>query len=116
MNPNVNGFLLDLLYELPFNAGIVDILEKTGYSISTLERYIKNETGLTPKKFLSLRKYKAALEEINLDENPDWQYYIHKYHYFDQSHFIKTIKHFTNFTPSQIVANSNLISFRPKYF
>lgn len=116
LNADFNGFLLDLLHDLPYDAGIPQVLEKTGYSISTLERHVKKETGLSPKAFLRLRKYKAALEEIHLDQNPDWQYYVHKYNYFDQSHFIKTVKAFTSFTPSQIVANSNLISFRPKYF
>lgn len=116
LKSNFNGFLLDLLFDLPYDAGIPQILKKTGYSLSTLERHVKKETGLTPKRYLSLRKYKAAIEEIHLDRNHDWQHYVEKYNYFDQSHFIKTIKAFTNFTPNQIVANANLISYRPKYF
>lgn len=110
------GFLIDLLFDLPFDAGIPMMLDKTGYSLSTLERHVKKETGLTPKAFLSLRKYKAAVEEINATQNTDWQYYIEKYNYFDQSHFIKTIKAFTSFTPTQLVNNANLISFRPEYY
>ena len=116
LNDNFNGFLIDLLLDLPFDAGIPLILEKTGYSLSTLERRVKNETGLTPKAFLSLKKYKSAVEEIHLNKNIDWQYYINKYNYFDQSHFIKTIKGFTSFTPTQLVGNANLISIRPEYY
>ena len=116
INTAYNGFLINFLFDLSFDAGIPEVLEKTGYSLSTLERHVKKETGLTPKAFLNLRKYKAALEEIHLDQNPDWQYYINKYNYFDQSHFIKTIQAFTNFTPTQIANNFNLISIRPKYY
>lgn len=90
------------------------ILEKTGYSLSTLERHVKRETGLTPKAFLGLRKYKAAVEEIHNNQHQDWQYYVEKYNYTDQSHFIKTVKRYTGFTPTQLIKNPNLISFRPE--
>jgi len=116
LTTNYNGFLADLLFDLPYDQGITQLLEKTGYSLSTLERHVKKETGLTPKAFLNLKKYKAAIEEINLNQNTDWQYYVNKYNYFDQSHFIKTMKGFTNFTPTQLVRNANLISFRPEYY
>lgn len=114
LNSNYHGFLMELLSELPYDQGIKAALNKTGYSLSTLERYVKKETGLTPKGFLSLRKYKAALEEIhNNRENPDWQFLVEKYNYTDQSHFIKTIKKFTGFTPTQLLKVPNLISYRP---
>jgi len=116
MNKGFSGFLVELLFDLPFDAGIPLVLEKTGYSLSTLERHVKNETGLTPKAYLGLRKYKAAVEEIHLNENTDWQYYVDKYNYFDQSHFIKTVKSYTGFTPTQLIKAPNLISFRPEYY
>ncbi len=116
MNKNFNGFVMDLLFDLSFDESIPMILEKTGYSQSTLERHVKTETGLTPKAYLGLRKYKAAVEEIHLTTNPDWQYFVNKYNYTDQSHFIKTIKKYTGFTPTQLINTPNLISFRPEYY
>jgi len=116
LSNNFSGFLMEMLFELSINQGIPEILQKTGYSISTLERHVKKETALTPKAFLSLRKYKAAVEEIHNNKHQDWQYYVEKYNYADQSHFIKTIKKYTGFTPTQLVNTQNLISFRPKYY
>lgn len=111
-----SGFVTEMICELEEHEGITTMLEKTGYSLSTLERHIKKETGLSPKSFLSLRKYKAVVEEIYKTQNYDWQYYVDKYGYFDQSHFIKTIKRYTGFTPSQLVKTPNLISFRPGFY
>lgn len=115
MDKNYNGFIVEMLYGLSYSEGISTILDRTGYSLSTLERYVKNETALTPKSFLSLRKYKTAVEEIFISQRTDWQYYIDKYNYTDQSHFIKTVKKYTGFTPTKLVNTPNLLSFRPLY-
>ncbi len=110
------GFLIELLFDLPYAKEIPLILKKTGYSQSTLERYVKMETGLTPKAFLNLRKYKATLEDMYFNRTSDWQYFVEKYNYTDQSHFIKTVKKYTGFTPSQLIKTPNLLAFRPNYF
>ncbi len=116
LRPQPAQFLIDMLSNLSYESGIRTLLNETGYSISTLERHVKKETTLTPKRFLNLRKYKAAVEEIHSSQNQDWQYYVHKYHYSDQSHFIKSIKRYTAHTPSQLIKSPNLISIRPAYF
>jgi len=84
----------------------------TGYSYSTLERYFKKETGLTPKKYESLVRYKSAVEEIYDSQSNDWMYYVDKYGYYDQSHFIKEIKKYTGFTPNQLLMTPGLHSYR----
>lgn len=85
----------------------------TRYSYSTLERYFKKETGLTPKKYQTLGRYKAAVEEIYDTQNTNWNYYVNKYGYFDQSHFIKEVKRYANFTPTQLLETPGLRTFRP---
>jgi len=115
LNKSFSGFIAEMMFDLPFDQNLSHILEKTGYSRSSLERYVKNETGLTPKAFLGLRKYKAAVEEFHKIKNPDWQYYVEKYNYSDQSHFIKTVKKYTGFTPTELIKVQNLLSFRPEY-
>lgn len=80
----------------------------TRYSYSTLERYFKKETGMTPKKYQTLGRYKAAVEEIYDTQNNDWTHYVAKYGYFDQSHFIKEVKRYTNVTPAQLLKYSLL--------
>lgn len=108
------GFISEMTSELSTNASLKEIMALTKYSYSTLDRYFKKDTGLSPKQFQSLRRYKAAVQEIYGTRNPDWMHYVNKYDYFDQSHFIKDIKRYTTFTPAQLLATPGLISFRPE--
>ena len=116
LSKGYTGFIMEMMYDISYEESIQKLLSKTNYSISTLERHVKKETGMTPKAFLNLKKYKAAVEEIHNDDNYDWQHYVNKYNYTDQSHFIKTIKKYTGFTPTQLMRAPNLISFRPEYY
>ena len=108
------GFISELCSELDENYTLGDIRRLTKYSYSTLERYFKKDTGLTPKRFQTLKRYKSAVEEIYDTRNEDWMHYVVKYGYHDQSHFIKEIKGFTSYTPAQLLKNIGLRSFRPE--
>ncbi|MEM7298804.1 MAG: AraC family transcriptional regulator [Bacteroidota bacterium] len=109
-----HGFLGEMAEELKEDCSPKNILSVTNYSYSTLERYFKKETGLTPKGFQTLVRFKLATEELYNTHNQDWIHYVNKYKYFDQSHFIKEIKRFTGFTPSQLLDIPGLISYRPQ--
>ncbi|MEL7424865.1 MAG: AraC family transcriptional regulator [Bacteroidota bacterium] len=114
LNTAHSGFITEIVRELGSEYTPATIQALTGYSRSTLERYFKKDTGLTPKRYQSLQRYKAAVQEIYLTKNTDWQYYVNKYGYFDQSHFIKEIKRYTTFTPSQLLRTPGILSFRPQ--
>ena len=111
MNKSKEGFIAERLNGTIDNSG--SILEGSNYSYSSLERHFKKESGMTPKKFQIMKRYKKAVEEIYATLNHDWMYYVEKYGYFDQSHFIREIKRYTSFTPAQLLATPGLISFRP---
>lgn len=110
------GFLVEMASELKSQCSPSAIMAKTNYSYSTLERYFKKETGLTPKKYQSLQRYKYAVEEIYSTQNIDWMHYVNKYGYYDQSHFIKEIKRYTTFTPAQLLSIPGLLKFRTPGF
>ncbi|WP_282043469.1 helix-turn-helix domain-containing protein [Winogradskyella flava] len=112
LNRRHNGFVTEFFEEIGYTNTLKELKEYTNYSYSTLERYFKKETGMTPKKFQTLKRYKGALEEIYDTNNNDWFHYISKYGYHDQSHFIKEIKKFTSFTPEQLLHISSLRTFR----
>lgn len=108
-----DGFILELMDQTGTYGDLKEIMRATNYSYSTIERYYKKETGLTPKKYLSLYRYKKAVQEIYETLNGDWMHYVEKYGYYDQSHFIKEIKKYTHFTPSQLLDVPGLLSYRP---
>lgn len=109
------GFVVDMALDISPLCDLPTIMESTRYSYSTIERYFKNETGLTPKRFQSLQRYKQAVRELYVTRHTDWQYYVAKYGYYDQSHFIKEIKRYTSFTPQQLLQNPAFIQYRPQY-
>ena len=108
------GFLSELSLELPAGGSPKEIMAQTNYSYSTLERNFKRDTGLTPKKFQTLRRFRRAVNELYDTGNTDWLHYVEKYGYYDQSHFIKEVKRYSNLTPSQILTYPGLRPYRPK--
>ncbi|MFC4636118.1 helix-turn-helix domain-containing protein [Dokdonia ponticola] len=109
------GFVVQMAQEISPSCDLKTIMEATNYSYSTLERHFKRDTGLTPKKFQSLQRYKQAIRELCTTQNADWQHYIEAYGYYDQSHFIKEIKRYTSFTPAQLLQTPSFIQVRPNY-
>lgn len=108
------GFVVEMAEEISPNFNLQKIMDATNYSYSTIERHFKRETGLTPKKFQTLKRFKAAVTEICATKNDDWMKYVIDYNYYDQAHFIKDIKKFTRFTPNQLLDTPNFLSYRPQ--
>lgn len=108
------GFLSELSTSLPAGGSPQEIMARTNYSYSTLERHFKRETGLTPKKFQTLRRFRLAVNELYDTGNTDWLHYVEKFGYFDQSHFIKEVKRYSSLTPGEILQRPGLQFYRPK--
>lgn len=108
------GFVVEMVEDICPDFNLQKIMDATNYSYSTIERHFKRETGLTPKKFESLKRFKSVITEICNTQNSDWLKYVTDYNYYDQAHFIKDMKKFSQLTPSKLLETSNFISFRPK--
>ena len=112
-NPSKTGFVTEIVNEFGKNFNVNSILNHTNYSYSTIERKFKNETGLTPKKYLILKRFKACLALMIETKNSDWMSYVVRFGYYDQSHFIKEMKMFTGLSPSEIMNQNNFLDSRP---
>ena len=108
------GFLMEMAQEVSYNFDLRDIMEMTGYSYSTLERYFKKEAGLTPKGFQTLLRFKKTLRELYSTRTTDWLHLVSKHGFYDQSHFIKEMKRFTGNTPSQLLRIPSFVEVRPE--
>lgn len=96
-------FLFDAVLEaLETSKGTLSIQElslKFGVSIKTVERRFRAHVGLTPKKYaLSLRVIEA-LKSARATKTENLSYTAHKYSFFDQAHFIKEVKKYTEMLP-----------------
>jgi len=112
-NSNNTGFVTELVNEFGGDTNIKNILKHTKYSYSTIERKFKAETGLTPKRYLMLKRFKAALAKIVETENTNWMDYVVQFDYHDQSHFSREMKMFANLNPTDLLKQNNLLKVRP---
>jgi len=83
--------------------GIVsmDALRKsTNLGTRQFERNFKIQTGLTPKAFCRIARFRAALATMKRDHAPNWAILACHSGFYDQSHFIHEFKRLTGLTPT----------------
>ncbi|WP_020529830.1 helix-turn-helix transcriptional regulator [Flexithrix dorotheae] len=107
------GFIAEQMDEWGDDFSLGNIRKHTKYSYSTIERRFKAETGINPKQYFILRRFKNAVASLVASNNTNWMDYVVKYGYFDQSHFIKEVKRYSGLTPSQVLVEKNLLTYRP---
>lgn len=80
---------------------ITDLAKELYTSQSPLEKKFRKIVGTTPKKYASIVRFKYVLEELSRTKNLTELGYAATF--FDQSHFIKDFKKFTNETPNRFL-------------
>ncbi len=63
----------------------------------------KKYVGVTPKYYQRLVKFNEILGMIQKKEPITWTQLTYDYGFSDQSHFIKTFKHFSGFSPQEFI-------------
>ncbi len=84
------------------NAGQIPISElanKTGTSVSRLERHFQRQTGLTPKVYSNILRFNHVFKLIRETDTIKWQDIIFRCGYYDQAHFIKEFTKYAGVTP-----------------
>lgn len=114
LQPEKAGFVADLTQDMPPNFRLDTLRQLTNYSVSTLERHFRKDTGLRPKQYQRLHRFRAVVEHLYATRSTDWSQYVYDFGFFDQSHLIKEVKAFTGFTPSQLVRTPGILPFRPQ--
>lgn len=86
-----------LIYQSKGNIRIKELNEKLFVSQSPFEKRFRKVVGTTPKKFTSIVRFNAVLD--NLNEAKSLIEICYENNFFDQAHFIKDFKQFTGDTP-----------------
>lgn len=86
-----------LIYRSKGTIKIKDLNEKLFISQSPFEKRFRKTVGTSPKKFASIVRFNAVLNDMNNIKSLTELCYEH--HFFDQAHFIKDFKQFTGDTP-----------------
>ena len=97
---------------IPFNQiygyKVDDLKDTFNLSYRSIHRLYNNSLGLSPKEFLKISRFRKSLNGLQLDETQSQVAY--KNGYADQSHLIRTFKHYTNLTPRQFMKNVESIN------
>ncbi|RAJ05360.1 helix-turn-helix protein [Chitinophaga skermanii] len=67
----------------------------------TFERRFKQSVGITPKLFIRIIRFQAALQQMRTQGYAKLSDVAFGYEYADQSHFIRAFKEFAGFSPFQ---------------
>lgn len=107
------GFIAEVAEVTGPDFSLHSIRKCTNYSYSTIERRFKEETGLPPKQYLTLKRFKSVVANLIASGSTDWMDYVVRFGYHDQSHFIKEIRKYSGMSPSQLIRQKNLLQLRP---
>jgi methylphosphotriester-DNA--protein-cysteine methyltransferase len=89
---------LNLIYQSKGSIRVSELNEKLFISQSPFEKRFRKVVGTTPKKFASIVRFNAVLDNLNAKSLMEICF---ENNFFDQAHFIKDFKQFTGDTPEQ---------------
>jgi AraC-like DNA-binding protein len=80
---------------------VQDLSKKFKCSERWIEKMCAMQTGLSPKTWLRLIRYRAAANHFLAKPNVTWMEVVARFGYTDQSHLIRDFKHFSGNPPAQ---------------
>lgn len=92
---------LDILNQHANQRSIESRMEDAGLSTRHFRRLFKKVTGVSPKLYSRIVRMEQMLQEFH--RNPDLKYLERVHGFYDQSHFIREFKRFTNTTPRNLI-------------
>ena len=76
------------------------------FSERSFERKFKEYVGISPKLFARIARFQSSLDLIRKKDYTKFSDIAFENEYADQSHFIRSFKEFSGFSPSQYLLNS----------
>jgi AraC-like DNA-binding protein len=76
---------------------ITGLAEKMNCSDKTIFRFVRKYLGINPKTYLEIMRFRESLKEQNCASVNG---------FYDQSHFIKSVKQLTGETPKKILMDT----------
>lgn len=96
---NVIEEIIFYILQTLHSVNVSDILEKFGYSRTSLERDFKKLVGYTPKEFIQIMRFCHIFKDLMYN---GYDFMKLEYDFFDQSHMNKAFKKFTDILPSKL--------------
>lgn len=100
-------FLSHYMFSIPYNTSLASLSDILGYSSKWIENRYKEVYGYSFVQNKHLRRFNQAIDILNDAIAKKKPFLLtdvaHQCHYFDQSHFIKDFKKFTDMLPTEYI-------------
>lgn len=81
------------------------VIDRIGYSQRHFNQLFADEVGLTPKRFLRVRRFQRVISSIAGEGCVDWADLALHCGYYDQSHFVHDFRSFCGLTPAAYLSH-----------
>ena len=102
--------VINALYHHSDTLKLQDLAGQTNLSYRHFRRRFVEETGITPKHFQHLVRFRRTLKPLLMSKERHYLSEALGNGYFDQMHFIKDCKRFLNTTPGDFLQEKNFMS------
>lgn len=92
--------LFELVYKNDLKS-VEELSQIVSWSSRQINRYFNKQFGFSLKKFLKITRCRSSYRDISNGE------LFPRNNYFDQAHFIKEVKNYTDKTPTELYKNEN---------
>lgn len=106
LSPAVAG-ALSLLEKSGYQMEVNELERRMGYSRRHLHASFLKEIGLPPKRLASVLTFERLYRRFSRDKSVELLKRDALEHFYDQSHFIRTFRRFTGFSPTRFAELSN---------
>jgi AraC-like DNA-binding protein len=89
----------------PILQPLSSVLDRIGYSQRHFNQLFADEVGLTPKRFLRVRRFQSVIQSIPDGKPVAWADLALRCGYYDQSHFVHEFRSFCGLTPVAYLAH-----------
>lgn len=84
--------------------------QSAGLSQRQLERRMVAATGMSPKQFASIIRFRAVFDELQADQPSAWLRAAVDSGFFDQAHMVRAFRRFAGQSPREYLRNAGLLS------
>jgi AraC-like DNA-binding protein len=107
--PPLFGQIMMNIHESKGAVNVFQLAKQFQTSERTINRYFNMYIGVNPNSYINLIRIRSVLN-LQVNANKNLSEAAFDAGYYDQSHFIKQFKDFTNLTPKQFLKNNSVLS------
>jgi len=89
----------------PIAQPLSTVVDRIGYSQRHFNQLFADEVGLTPKRFLRVRRFQRVIHSVASEGPVAWTDLALRCGYYDQSHFVHDFRGFCGLTPAAYLAH-----------